>query len=64
MEAFLAIALGGLLVAGCEACDAPANVNAGVGIGTGGVSGGVSVGRSCGPGYISLGTGNSYHVGW
>lgn len=53
-----------LLVAGCETCTEPTDVNAGVGIGTGGVSGGVSVGRSCGPGYIALGVGNGFYLGW
>lgn len=59
-----ALALTALILGGCEKCTAPADVNVGVGIGSGGSSGAVSVGRSCGPGYIRFGVGNSYHMGW
>ncbi len=62
MRAILCVALAGMVVASCEKCDSPADVNVGVGVGSGGATGGVSVGRSCGPGYISIGTGNSWHV--
>lgn len=63
MRFIAVLALAGFIVAGCEECDSQADVNVGVGVGSGGPSGGVTVGKSCGPGYISLGLGNSWHYG-
>jgi len=63
MRISLVLALAGFVIAGCEECTTSPDVNVGVGIGSGGASGGVSVGRSCGSGYISLGLGNSWHLG-
>ncbi len=63
MKKLAIVVLAGLSLAGCEKC-APADANVNVSVGTGGVHSGVSVGKRCGPGYVSLGTGGSYHIGW
>lgn len=64
MRKLTAIALAGLLLAGCETCQTPSDVTVAVGGGTSGVSGGVSVGKSCGPGYVAVGFGNGLYLGW
>jgi len=45
-----------LLLAGCEECRQPVDVNLGVGVGTGGARGRMSVGQGCGPVHVTVGT--------
>ncbi len=45
-----------LLLAGCEECEQPVDVNLGVGVGVAGPRGRMSVGQGCGPVRVSVGT--------
>ncbi|MFC6688822.1 hypothetical protein [Jhaorihella thermophila] len=63
MKKLAIVALAGLFLAGCEKCS-PADANLNVSVGTSGVRSGVAVGKACGPAYVSIGTGSSYHLHW